>query len=375
MKIPADALRSIIAARGLDVATLATRAGVLRSTLIDALEDDGDLDDEDIASIATELAVPIEALFATQQLPLFPAVDFRSKTPSLTKLEKGTLSAISFVERISSTLTALDLDFALDSSLTPIKSKYTDDEAIALAKKWRQAWGITLQEQLEWRDANKVYTSLRSFIESLGIIVIHRTFRSDESAGLYIQVDDGPHTIVINTTKSSKARKLFTLAHEFCHVLLRQEGSSNPSIVKNRVEQFCNKFAAYLLAPTNLIREGLEIFGYRPSSDSDFVRLFAKKLGISQEALVIRLVEENFLTRSEYTQWRSRFNGVTPPGDTTDGQGGGATDPIQTKRTSYGSTLLSLLGSAKRNGLLDEIDIFRISGIKPKYQSQLFEAT
>lgn len=142
--------------------------------------------------------------------------------------------------------------------------------------------------------------------------------------------------------------------------------------MKNKTEKFCNKFAAYLLAPSHLIRTALDRFGYSVSADEDFIRLFAKKLGISQEALVVRLVEEQFLNRADYARWRSRFNGVTPPGD-LGGEGGGRSNPLQTKRTTYGSTLLSLLGEARRTGKLDEIDVYRLSGLKPVYQNQLFE--
>lgn len=82
----------------------------------------------------------------------------------------------------------------------------------------------------------------------------------------------------------------------------------------------------------------------------------------------------NYLSQADYTNWRSKFNGITPPGDTTDGQSGGPTDPLQTKRTTYGSTLLSLLSQARRRGLLDDLDIYRLCGLKRKYQDELFGA-
>lgn len=372
MKLAPKALNNILSARGLDLSSLAERAELPVSTLRAAAQGEDVLDEDAISRVATELAVPLRAFFAHRDLPLFPSVDFRTSSPSVREFNRGTLAAISFVERLSSTFASLDLDVDLDPRLAPITTKFTDAEAIELASQWRKRWGVSLAEQLEWQDPNKVYNSLRGFIESLGILVLHRSFDTDEAAGIYIHVADGPHVIVINTTRSSKARKLFTLAHEFCHVLLRAEGASNPSILKNRVEKFCNKFAAYLLAPPRLIKEGLRRFGYKPSNDQDFIRLFAKKLGISQEALVVRLVEDRYIDRSDYTVWRSRFNGVTPPGDLGEGRGGGRSDPIQTKLTTYGTGLLRILKRARKTGKLDEIDIFRLSGLKPVYQDQLF---
>ena len=372
MKLSKVALQSVFNARGLPLATLASRSGVSSSDLRRAIESDGELEADEIEAIAEQLAVPVEAFFSDREVELLPAIDFRSANPHVSKFGKGTLDAIAFVERISGTLASLNLGSAPDPSLAPIQTNYSDSDAIRLASTWRTKWGVTVDQQLEFGDANKLYVSLRGFIESLGVLVIHRSFGNDEAAGLYAQVTDGPHAIVINTTGSSKARKLFTLAHEFCHLLLRAEGASNPSILRNRVERFCNKFAAYLLAPDGLIKRALYLFHYTPSADHDLIRRFAKRLGISQEALIRRLVEMGYLSQADYSAWRSKFNGITPPGDASDGQSGGKTDPLQTKRTTYGSTLLALLSRARKTGLLDDLDIYRLCGLKRKYQDELF---
>ena len=377
MKIPADALSNVLRARGLDLATLAARSGVSQSKLQQVVEDGGELDEEEITSVADELAVPTHALFAQRELPLFPSVDFRTVNPKIAEFGKGTLQAIGYVEKLSSTLTALDLDVGLDETVEQIRPEvYSDQEAIKLAAKWRARWGISDDEQLEWQDANKLYVSLRSFIESLGVLVMHRSFKTDEAAGLYVHIDDGPHTIVINTTNSSKARKLFTLAHEFGHVLLRKEGASNPSIIRNRVERFCNRFAACLLAPKRLIKAALARFHATPIPDDDFIRLFAKKLGISQEATYVRLVQTGFLSRHDYKAWKAKFGNryLVPSGDQGEKSTGGTPDPLRDKRTQYGTRLLGLLERARVTEQLDEIDIYRLSGLKPVYQDQLFGA-
>jgi Zn-dependent peptidase ImmA (M78 family) len=372
VKLSKTALRTVISARGLPLTTLATRAGVTTADLRRAVEVDGELDDDEVEAIAEQLAVPVEVFFVDNAPPLLKAIDFRTATAHVSKFEKGTLEAIAYVERIGGALASLELGAELDSSLAPLTSKYTDEEAISLAKKWRKRWAFSLDEQLDAANANTVYVSLRGFIESLGVLVLHRSFGTDEAAGIYAHVPDGPHAIVINTTSSSKARKLFTLAHEFCHVLLRAEGTSNPSILKNKVERFCNKFAAYLLAPDSLINSAIQRFRYPPSAAHDNIRRFANRLGISQEALVRRLVEIGYITGPDYAAWRSKFNGLVPPGDMTDGQSGGKTDPLQTKRTTYGNQLISLLGQARKRGLLDDLDIYRLCGLKRKYQDDLF---
>lgn len=377
MKIPATALDNVLRARGLDLTTLAERSGVPRHKLASVASGKGELDEDEITSISEELAVPLQALFARQSVPLFASVDFRTANPGVGEFEKGTLQAISFVEKLSSTLSSLDLHVGLDKSVRHFTTNtYSEIEAVALANEWRERWGIKDSDQLDWHDANKIYISLRTFIEELGILVLHRQFKTDEAAGLYVHLDGGPHTIVINTTGSSKARKLFTLAHEFGHVLLRAEGASNPSVLKNKIERFCNRFAASLLAPKRLIEKALKRFGYSPIPDDEFIRTFAKKIGLSQEATYLRLVQTGHLERSSYIAWKAKFGNTNhvPSGDQSDGGGGGRADPIRDKRTQYGSALLRLLGRARNMGKLDEIDIYRLCGLKPRYQDQLFEA-
>jgi len=364
---------TVIKARGLDVKTVSERAGIPEDLLKRAVIGKAELTDMQIRGIADELAVPVSAFFAKQQPDLFPIVDFRRTNPRISKVSKGTLQAISFVESFSNTFSSIGMKFDVDSSAKKVSSQFAASDAIELARVWRTKWGLTTQDQLNFGSANGVYKSLREFLEGLGVAIIHHSFRDGEVGGIYMQVGEGPHTIVINTTQSSKARKLFTLAHEFCHFLLRLSGVSNPSIIKNDIENFCNKFAANLLAPKDLIFHAMRRYGYSASTENDQVRIFAKRLGISQEALLIRFVELDFISTSQYSQWKSQFHSFVPEGDMSDGAGGGSSDPIQNKKTEFGSTLISAFTAAVKKGWLDEVDVYRISGLKPKYQNQLFD--
>jgi len=116
----------------------------------------------------------------------------------------------------------------------------------------------------------------------------------------------------------------------------------------------------------------LERYRYPISIDNDTIRLLAKNLGISQQACILRLVDIDILDSGDYGRWMSRFSGVIPNGDREDpGGGGGGGDPIKSKRTQYGQSFLSKLRSARDSGLLDSIEIYRLAGIKPKYQHEL----
>lgn len=364
--------RDTLAKRQMTLDELSKRADVEKDKIRAAQDGNFLLTDSEVERIAEELSVPVRALFGTVELPLSDLPDFRRKVPASKLLEKSTIRALGYVEKISLSLASLDLDMELSSSVERYTGPLSKKSAEKLAEKWRERWGLTPDQQLEWKNASKVYASLREYIEGLGIFVVHHSFGSDDVAGLYAKMDGGPHTILINTTSSNKARKLFTLAHEFCHILLRETGISNTAFAKNSVEIFCNQFAAYLLAPSKLIRLAITRYRYSVSLDGDAIRLLAKNLGISQQACVLRLVDLNYLEAQAYGRWIARFKGNIPDGDREDRGGGNADpDPIKNKRTQYGSSFLSLLSEARQKGLLDAIEIYRLAGIKPKYQQAL----
>ena len=370
-----SSIETIMKNRRMSVRLLAERTGIDFANLQAAIEDGAELDDDEINEVATQLGVPTFALFSKRSLPLSELPDFRKPTPSVGLLQSGSIKALGYIEKLSLSLASLDLDLSPSKELRKHDGPLTRKGARKLAEAWRKSWGISNDDQLEWKDANKVYASLRQFIEGLGVFVLHYNFGSDDVSGLYARVDGGPHTVLINTRGSSKARKLFTLAHEFCHVLLRADGVSNATVARNKTEVFCNQFAASLLAPKTLIQTALNRYGYKIELFGDSIRLLARNLGISQQALVLRLVDEGFLENKDYTRWMAQFKGRTPTGDESDGPGGGnGNDHIKSKRTKYGHSLLRTLSEAKKEGLLDDIDIYRLSGIKPIYQNALLGA-
>lgn len=377
MSISSAAFSDAVRLRGMDLNLLANRSGVSSAKLKDLLSGNDRINDEELEAIASELAIPKQALFVSASDELTPSIDFRTSQPKIAHQAKGTMQALAFVEQLSATLSSLEAIPTLDDDIVETRpSDLTKKEALKLAKHWRERWGLSVRDQAEWKDANKVYSNLRDFIEGLGIAVLHRSFGTAESAGLYAETKHGFHAVVINTTQSSKARKVFTLAHEFGHVLLGKEGVSNPSILKNKIERFCNWFAARLIAPKNLIVYALDRYDYEPTATDRFIRLFAEKLGISQEATFIRMVETGYFNRSQYAEWKNKFKNQysIPTDDLGKPGGGGGGDPIKNKITTYGRTLLRSLRAARDRGDLDSIDIYRVSGIKPKYQSDVFEA-
>lgn len=359
----------------MSLAGLSERSGLPERGIEEVVNGDKELDEKTLAALAKALHVEPHVLLVRSSPKLVQAIDFRKNNPRPSPMPDGVVNAIGYVEKLSESLVGLSVDLSLSAEFEAYDGSFGKKDARRLAKKWRSKWGITNEEQIELRSAHKLYSSLRGYIESIGIFVMHQRFGSEEYAGAYLKVGKGPHAILINTGGQSKARKLFTLAHELCHVIIGKTGLSNSAIAKNKIETFCNQFAAYLLVPREALLEAIQGRNDSQTFDSDSFRRLANRLGVSNQCVVLRLVDEDFIDESQYIKWISMFKGRVPTLDAGDppGRGGGADTTIQAKRTKYGTALLSKISEAAQRGKIDQIDIYYLIGLKPKYQRDLFE--
>ena len=95
--------------------------------------------------------------------------------------------------------------------------------------------------------------------------------------------------IAINASEEEYRYRIFTLFHEYAHLLLRLGGISdeNPS---NSVERFCNQFAAYFLMPEAIFKQRATEIQPRGDDWSDHhVAQLATLFHVSKSAAAIHL--------------------------------------------------------------------------------------
>ncbi len=371
-----ETFHDILSKRNMSLDLLSERAEVSPADLKAAASGHAELTVEQLDAVADNLGVPPEFLFADEPMPVDRMPDFRRQDVLGTSFSASLINAIAEVERLSFSILSLELQVRRFDGAGSYSGPLTKIAAKRLAQKWRSEWGLSIQDQVDLRGSSGVYKSLRLFIERKGIFVVHKLIKDDDIdiSGIYTKVDGGPDFIIINTYGSCRARQLFTLAHEFAHVLIGKAGVSSTLSVRGRVEKFCNSFAAELLAPVAALKYVMRRFKYKARLDRDTLRLFSEKLGISQQCLALRLVEMGEVAQGEYLSWMAQFNGQPPISDQKDvggPRGNAPPDPIKAKETQYGWALISTLAEAKRQKLIDALDVYRIAGIKTKYQREL----
>lgn len=148
-----------------------------------------------------------------------------------------------------------------------VGSARLDDDVVKVAARIRETLRFSVGER---RRLSSWTEALRLFIDqadAAGILVMingvvgnnaHRKLNPAEFRGFAL-ADPAAPLIFINGA-DTKAGQMFTLAHELAHVWLGTTALSDANItgeIADRVEQWCNKVAAELLAPLETLRQSL----------------------------------------------------------------------------------------------------------------------
>lgn len=223
-------------------------------------------------------------------------------------------------------------------------------------------------EQERPKTFTNYYAQLRQKIEALGVLVMrnsvvenntHRKLDLNEFRGFAISDDLAP-LIFINTADTPQAQ-VFTLLHEFAHLLLGESGVSdldpkNPKIV----ERFCNKLAAEYLVPS---QEFIKL--WRPSLKhwQENLPVLAEHFHISQWVIARRALEHKFITSHQY--WDHYHKILSRFKNERANSGSGPTYNRLIKMR-YSSNLTNAVASEALSGRLLLRDAARLIGVRPE---------
>jgi Zn-dependent peptidase ImmA (M78 family)/transcriptional regulator with XRE-family HTH domain len=219
----------------------------------------------------------------------------------------------------------------------------------------RAPWAVAEAERARLRlgrgplKSGEVHTfdCLRSALQAKGVKVFALAVPDRELSGYsWWHPQVGP-AILVNRKGETRERRAFTLAHEYAHLLLRNDGSVCSFFIgRDPQERFANRFAAALLVPkehflANLNRRGWD--GKEHWSDYAISEL-AKDYGVSREVIAICLEEverapSGFADR-RIAEWRAKSGAFR-------GRGKGGRPPTwQMRLYEVGATFAKLVYDA-----------------------------
>jgi len=170
----------------------------------------------------------------------------------------------------------------------------------------RKALGFDIEERRKmptWTDA------LRHFIEQadgLGILVMcngvvlnnnRRKLNPEEFRGFALADDLAP--LIFINGQDTKAAQMFTLAHELAHIWIGQSAISDSqafSLPDHEVERWCNRVAAELLIPRNVL-EGK--YQSRNNLQEEIMRL-ARYFKVSTLVILRRVFDIKAITKQQF---------------------------------------------------------------------------
>ncbi|MBI8989187.1 ImmA/IrrE family metallo-endopeptidase [Corynebacterium meridianum] len=201
-------------------------------------------------------------------------------------------------------------------------------------------------------------------IEDCGIVVMksstvgsntHSRLDRDEFRGFTL-IEDGYALIFVNTADAATAN-LFSLAHELGHVLLGKQGVSSDE-EHNRIEQWCNKFAAAFLLP----KESLADSKFVNPIDIEYLGAKSRQLGPSVEAIAWRMVTLNLLAPKAAGALIYQWKNLVQPRIGEKPKGGPRPDVMA--RARLGSNFIAALSEAYGRGALTYRDAARLTGYR-----------
>jgi Zn-dependent peptidase ImmA (M78 family) len=306
---------------------------------------------------------PLAAFFLSQP-PTEPPLptDYRQLPEKEGKFDKTTILAIRRARRlqhISSDL-AENLNIPLRSVVT--FTTQSEDQK-KLAEHYRNDFVFTDETQKKMKNAYDLFSFIRTALEKKNILVFQIPMLLEDARGLTL-VDNTPEVVVVNSKDQIEAR-VFTLLHEFGHVLLHESGVSMPertlSIRRARpVEKWCNEFASAFLLPDSVATA--EFQDHRNTlTDPSTLSKLSRRYKVSKSMLLYNMYKHRFITQTDYEQILDQFSSKALK-PTSGGFAARTTD--QRILQEKGQKFVSLVATNLEQGLITSSDALEYLSIK-----------
>ena len=234
-------------------------------------------------------------------------------------------------------------------------SEPTEQAAAAV----RRLLGVPPASQLAWESPSEAFRAWRGVLEERGVLVLQLQMGRGNIRG-FSAWDDRAPVAAVNTAYHPTAR-IFTLFHEVGHLLTRTDAAClrfiGPSDSEAGAERWCERFAAELLVPTDVLRAvatSLGVSDRRQVADVDTARRIAGRFKVSTRAVSLRLQEIGLAPPSLYGLVERELALL----DWNPSAGGGGGQPASEKRLGQlGERIPEILFAAEGNGRVTEADL------------------
>lgn len=230
-------------------------------------------------------------------------------------------------------------------------------------RKQSSSWELALRQFMDAADEAGVLMMVSGIVGSNS----HRKLNVSEFRGFAL-VDNLAPVIFINGS-DAKAAQMFTLAHELGHLWLGESGVSNAhplTTTNNETEKWCNKMAAELLAPADLVKDE-----FNPKADlGQEAQRLAKQFKVSTLVALGQIFGIGGITRERF---RSAYSAEYARVSARTGRRGG--NSIRNVRSRVSKRLSRALVVSTLEGRTSFTEAFRLLGISQHSSFEKLAAT
>ncbi len=189
-------------------------------------------------------------------------------------------------------------------------------DSVKLGLEFRNRIGLSIEKQKGFRTPDVFFNWLRAELEATGLFVLKEPFPIKDALAFSF-TDEQPFIIVVNSKWGglSYSPKLFSLLHEYAHVLLRHGGICNNFIDSTEsIEKFCNKFASNALIPIDLFEVEFKKItsSFNQNQIDDYLLELYSIFKASRPVLLLKFRELKYISQDFYEEkileWKKKFD-------------------------------------------------------------------
>ena len=248
------------------------------------------------------------------------------------------------------------------------------DKPALVGRELRKVFGISTQEQFNWRDPWMALRNWRQTLEERNILVFQWDFNREEAQGF--SISDKPPYVIVLTFEDHPYARSFTLFHELGHLLLREGGiciteqmHSIRGTKISRTEDWCHRFAEAFLIDEDILHSKKETQSIirMDSGYEDNLRELAAQFKVSRAVILFRLWHGESISDSSFWLMYSKLQQARKSKTERKEKKKGGPPPAQRALQERGRLLSRLILEAVDRNILGYTDAADYLGIRPKH--------
>lgn len=288
--------------------------------------------------------------------------DFRMLPDRKNEFDKKTIMILRKARMLQENSDELSKNIGYNTRPKVEKAVLSDDPDL-LSQKYRTKFELDETRQTSFRDAYEMFNYLRDILEELNILVYQDSIPVEDARGFALP-DYEPNMIVLSTKDPVEAR-LFSLMHEFGHILLNKPAIDIPDFKKNhqnKIESWCNRFSSSFLLPESLARSV-----FRENREqltvTTFLNGLSRRYKVSKGMLLFNMLRLSFISEQEYNDVIERYK---PSGKEEEKERRGGIPAERKCLSMVGNKFVSLVANNYDRKIITYTDALKYLSIKSK---------